>query len=97
MLVPVLGTRLTPPEAASLAWAALTAAHPDDAALVAHAALGEAGWPPTPFAAIWTEARAWADLASHDERRAYAAACVARMPTATRAAFVRWAGGQDHA
>jgi hypothetical protein len=96
-LVVILGTRLTPLENASLAWAGMTAADPEDAALVADAVLGEAGLPLTAFASIWTEARAWADLASHDERRAYAAACVARMPTATRAAFVEWAKGAGHA
>ena len=96
-LVVILGIRLTPPEAASLAWAALTAAHPDDAAQVADAVLGEAGLPLTPFASIWTEARAWASEASNAERRAYAAAAVQRMPASTRAAFVEWAKGAGHA
>jgi hypothetical protein len=97
MMVPVLGTRLTPPECASLAWASMTAAHPQDAALVAHAVLGEAGPPMTAFAAIWPEARAWASEASNAERRAYAAAAVQRMPASTRAAFVTWAKGAGHA
>lgn len=95
-LVVILGARLTADELAALAWVTMTAARREDAQEVAGTVLGEAGPPCTPFGPIWPEAKAWAEMASEIERKAYAAAAVASMSNATRTAFVRWAQGGTH-
>jgi hypothetical protein len=83
--------RLTPDEAAAMAWAALKATKPEWAAMAAESALGVAGAPLPTFSDIVQEAGWWADCASPDERAAYVVACFNRLSKAERAEFLAFA------
>lgn len=53
------------------------------------------GWPiPAFMGRVMAEARFWADMASRAELKAYAAACVERMPSDDRAAFLAFLAGR---
>jgi hypothetical protein len=86
--------RLTPQEAAAAAWAALRATDPDIALMVAQAALGGAGMPLPPLDDVIDNAGWWADLATPDERAAYAVACFNRFSPLERDEFLEFVRGQ---
>lgn len=82
--------RLTPVERAGLAWAALRALEPEQAESVALGVLHRAGPPHVPFEAPMTEARAWTDYASEEERKAYLMATWESLPHDSQMAFLRF-------
>ena len=84
----ILAARLTRQERGSLAYAALWSMDAADAELVARVALRNAGMPGAPFLGIMDEAESWADLATVQERKAYALACYTRLSERDRAAFL---------
>lgn len=92
----ILRARLSREEAAALAWAAMKAANPEDAARIAAEVSSVAGAPLAPFLSVMHEARAWAAIASEAERKAYTLAGFEALPTAEQRAFLAWAGeGSD--
>ena len=84
----ILAARLTRQERGSLAYAALWSMEAADAELVARVALRGAGMPGAPFLGTMDEAESWADLATVQERKAYALACYIRLSERDRAAFL---------
>ena len=79
--------RLTPQEAAGMAWAALKAMEPEIALMTVETALGGAGAPLPTFHDLVDEAGFWADMATPDERAAYAVACFNRFSKRERDEF----------
>jgi len=86
--------RLTPQEAAAAALAALRATDPDIALMVAQAALGGAGIPLSPLDDVIDDAGWWADMATAEERAAYAVACFNRFSPLERDEFLEFVRGQ---
>lgn len=84
----ILSARLTRQERGSLAFAALWSMDAPDAELVARVALRGSGMPGATFLGVMDEAASWADLATVQERKAYALACYTRMSKRDRAAFL---------
>ncbi len=85
-------SRLAPDEHAALAWAALRALPEDVAVSVVGTALPAAGPPLPPWSDPQEDAAHWAQLASREERRAYATAAFRRLERGDRRAFAKWAG-----
>lgn len=84
----ILAARLSRIERGSLAYAALASLEPIEAELVARVALRSAGMPGAAFLGEMDEAAFWADLATVQERKAYALACYTRLSNRDRAAFL---------
>ena len=82
-LIPIFRRKLDRHRIQGLAWAAMMACDHEEAAGIAEAVLGapetRAGWPMVPFEDVVSEASFWADYASEDELRAYAAVCLSRL------------------
>jgi hypothetical protein len=83
--------KLTAPERAAMAWAALTALDHDDALTVATSFLPDqgAGAPMAPFDTVTAEAANWAAMACEAELAAYARAAFEALPKARQAGFLR--------
>jgi hypothetical protein len=81
--------RLTAPERAALAYAALNSLRRDDAATVAAASIAPAGDPMPAFLGGMGDARHWASYASRSEIKANALAAYEAMGQADQAAFYR--------
>lgn len=91
----VIHGRLAVDERAALAWASLITLEPDDAALIAQAAVGCAGQPIAPLFDALDEAAFWADMASREELEAYCLASFNAMQPARQTAFRDYVqGGQ---
>jgi len=69
---------------------------PEDACALMEAALDDlrAGMPIAPFGGIMDQARFWADMATRNERKAYAIACFDRLSAADQSAFLAHVGGR---
>ena len=83
----VLTARLTAGERARLAWAALRSLTPEDAGDVIDAVFPQ----DVPLPSLLTpmsEATLWAEAATLDDRKAYAAACFIALPAAEQNAFM---------
>jgi hypothetical protein len=85
--------RLTPEETATVASVALQATDADLAQLVASHVLEGAGVPLPTFDDLMSDARFWADIATPDERAAYAVACFNRFTMQERDDFRAFIGG----
>lgn len=89
-LIPIFRRRLDRHRLQGLAWAVLMACDDEEAAGIAEAVLGApetcAGWPMVPFEDVVSEASFWADHASPEELRAYAAVCLSRLSESDRRA-----------
>ena len=70
-----------------MAWAALKATEPEFAQMAAETALGGCGAPLPTFHDVIGEAGFWADMATPDERAAYAVACFNRFSKRERDEF----------
>ncbi len=86
--------RLTPQEAATVACAAILATDSEFAESIAYAVLEGAGAPLPAFFDIVSEAGFWADMATPQERAAYAVACFNRFSPVERDEFRDFAGGR---
>lgn len=86
--------RLTPQEAATVACAAILATDSEFAECIAYAVLEGAGAPLPAFFDIVSEAGFWADMATAQERAAYAVACFNRFSPVERDEFRDFAGGR---
>ncbi len=84
----ILAARLSRSERGSLAYAALASLEPIEAELVARIATRGAGMPCAPFLGVMDEASFWAELATVQERKAYALACFTQLSPQDRAAFL---------
>ena len=89
-LIPIFRRKLDRHRRQGLAWAAGMACDQEEFAGIAEAILGapetRAGWPMVPFEDVVSEASFWADHASEDELRAYAAVCLSRLADSERRA-----------
>lgn len=99
-LVSILRARLSTTERAALAYVSLKALRPENAQLVAEAALGcampsAAGQPIAPLFNHMDEAAFWADMATPDEREAYCLASFKAMPYERQAAFLDFVQGRQ--
>jgi hypothetical protein len=79
-------------DAATKLGQAIADCHPQDACTLMEAALEDlrAGWPKAPLFRVMDEAAFWADLASRNELKAYALAC---LSTKDRAGFLSYVQG----
>lgn len=81
--------RLTEPERAALAYAALNSLPPEQATMTAAASIGGSGAPLPTFLGGVEEARCWAAFATRNDLRAYALAAFEAMEVRDKAAFFR--------
>lgn len=83
--------RLSKEERAALAWSALKSLDPENAVIVAEAAIGRAGHPLPPFLAPMDEARWWSEIANRRELKAYCAASFDALSKSDQDAFISYA------
>lgn len=88
----VLEARLTPRERAGLAWASLRSLDAETALQIADLVVGGPSMPLPPWGDPREDAELWAELASREERRAYATACFRKLEPGDRRRFAAWAG-----
>jgi len=85
--------RLTPQETAAIALAALQATDAELAEMVGRVVLDGAGTPLPTFSEVMAEAALWTELATSDERAAYAVACFNRFSRIEKEEFREFVRG----